>query len=210
MRKRMAVSARACGICSGELCDFGAIAIASEEAQAGQPGPGWAAAGLAETWGAESTVQLQCKHCFHDQCIRGWTIVGKKVRPPCCTRRLNSLSMHVIPVLLLCSWHTLLCKTMPTAISFLLEHCECLLDVGGALCVGHVPGVPGEGGPEEDFCRAALGDPQLDLVAILPVCAVLLLHVSCHAVSSLPFQRPGEATEALRPGPSIGIWHCSS
>ena len=43
MRKRMAVSTRACGICSGELCDFGKIASASEEAQAGQPGPGWAA-----------------------------------------------------------------------------------------------------------------------------------------------------------------------
>ena len=92
MRKRMAVSTRACGICSGELRDFGAIASASEDAQAGQPGPGWAAAGLAKPWGAESTVQLQCKHCFHDQCIRGWTIVGKKVRPPCRTRRLDSMS----------------------------------------------------------------------------------------------------------------------
>ncbi len=42
-----------------------------------QGGPGMA--GQAKLWGAESTVQLECKHCFHDQCIRGWTIVGKKV-----------------------------------------------------------------------------------------------------------------------------------
>ena len=158
-------------------------------------------------------MQLQCKHCFHDQCIRGWTIVGKKVRPPCRTRRLHSLSMQVTSVLLLRSWHTVLCKTMPTANASLLKHCESLSNVGGALCVGHVPCVPGEGGPEENLCRAALGDPQLDLVAILPVCAVILLHLSCHAESmtiSLHFQRPGEATDALRPGPADGIWHCSS
>ena len=77
MRKRMAVSTRACGICSGELRDFGTVVSASEEAQAGQNGLG--TAGQAKLWGAESTVQLECKHCFHDQCIRGWTIVGKKV-----------------------------------------------------------------------------------------------------------------------------------
>ena len=23
-----------------------------------------------------TTIQLACKHLFHDQCIRGWTIVG--------------------------------------------------------------------------------------------------------------------------------------
>ena len=78
MRKRMAVSTRACGICSGELLDFGTVVSASEEAGAGQNGLG--PAGQAKPWGAESTVQLECKHCFHDQCIRGWTIVGKKVQ----------------------------------------------------------------------------------------------------------------------------------
>lgn len=75
MRKRMAVSTRACGICSGELKDFGAVASASEEAAGAS-----SAARSAAPWGGESTVQLECKHCFHDQCIRGWTIVGKKVR----------------------------------------------------------------------------------------------------------------------------------
>ena len=81
MRKRMAVSTRACGICSGELRDFGTVVSASEEAGARQNGLG--PAGQAKPWGAESTVQLECKHCFHDQCIRGWTIVGKKVRSLC-------------------------------------------------------------------------------------------------------------------------------
>ncbi len=36
MRKRMAVSTRACGICSGELRDFGAVVSASEEVR-GEP-----------------------------------------------------------------------------------------------------------------------------------------------------------------------------
>ena len=86
----MAVSTRACGICSGELRDFGAVVSASEEAQQGAQGQ----AGQARAWGAESTVQLECKHCFHDQCIRGWTIVGKKVylrRSPQCSRIFHIL-----------------------------------------------------------------------------------------------------------------------
>ena len=88
MRKRMAVSTRACGICSGELRDFGAVVSASEEAQAGQNGQ-------AKLWGAESTVQLECKHCFHDQCIRGWTIVGKKVSR--LLRPLFQKMLHPLP-----------------------------------------------------------------------------------------------------------------
>jgi len=36
MRKRMAVSTRACGICSGELHDFGTVVNASKEAQGDQ------------------------------------------------------------------------------------------------------------------------------------------------------------------------------
>eukprot|EP00983_Pelagomonas_calceolata_P127154 1161374-Pelagomonas_calceolata.AAC.1 len=26
--------------------------------------------------GNERVVQLSCKHCFHDQCVRGWTMVS--------------------------------------------------------------------------------------------------------------------------------------
>ncbi|CAL5224408.1 g7090 [Coccomyxa viridis] len=87
MRKRMAVSTRACGICSGELRDFGSVVSASEEVRAGQNGLG--SAGQAKLWGAESTVQLECKHCFHDQCIRGWTIVGKKDTCPVCLEKVD-------------------------------------------------------------------------------------------------------------------------
>lgn len=31
---------------------------------------------LAQAVHAEDVVQLSCKHCFHDLCIRGWTMVG--------------------------------------------------------------------------------------------------------------------------------------
>jgi len=69
MQRRMAVSTRSCGICGDSLMDFGAVVSAREEA-----------AGAAEVQaGGEETVQLGCKHCFHADCIRGWTIVGKKV-----------------------------------------------------------------------------------------------------------------------------------
>lgn len=71
MRRQMAVSVRSCGICGGDLQDFGAVVSARE-----------AAAGGGESvseQGNGASVQLGCKHCFHPDCIRGWTIVGKKV-----------------------------------------------------------------------------------------------------------------------------------
>ncbi len=69
MQRRMAVSVRSCGICGEDLADFGMVASAADEAT-GQPGRGGVAG---------RSVQLACKHCFHPHCIRGWTIVGKKV-----------------------------------------------------------------------------------------------------------------------------------
>lgn len=33
---------------------------------------------------SERSIQLTCKHTFHEFCIRGWTIVGKKQTCPCC------------------------------------------------------------------------------------------------------------------------------
>lgn len=72
-RRQMAVSVRACGICTGDLgdgCGLG-VACARDEAAAQQQRLGW---------GREKTVQLGCKHVFHDLCIRGWAIVGKKAR----------------------------------------------------------------------------------------------------------------------------------
>ena len=68
MQRGMAVSVRSCGICGEDLADFGAVASGQEEA-----------AGQLRTGSSGRSVQLGCKHCFHIQCIRGWTIVGKKV-----------------------------------------------------------------------------------------------------------------------------------
>lgn len=56
-----------CGICGNELCDEVVPARGTGE----QP---------VEQLPGERTVQLSCKHCFHDLCVRGWTMVGKKVR----------------------------------------------------------------------------------------------------------------------------------
>ena len=77
MRRQMAVSVRACGVCGGELGDFGAH-ISNPVVNAGEVAAGRGAAGEGGLW-REKTVQLACKHVFHDLCIRGWAIVGKKV-----------------------------------------------------------------------------------------------------------------------------------
>ena len=55
-RRQLAVSVRECGLCSGELPDFQALGSAPASM-------GAAPAAL----GGDATVQLSCKHCFHDQ-----------------------------------------------------------------------------------------------------------------------------------------------
>ena len=37
---------------------------------------------------AERTVSLGCGHSFHDFCVRGWTIVGKKETCPYCGEKV--------------------------------------------------------------------------------------------------------------------------
>jgi RING finger protein 121 len=37
----------------------------------------------------EPVRQLACKHCFHELCIRGWTIVGKKDVCPVCLEKVD-------------------------------------------------------------------------------------------------------------------------
>ena len=54
-RRQLAVSMRECGLCGGELSDFQSIGS----------GPANVAAALAAL-GGDATVQLSCKHCFHD------------------------------------------------------------------------------------------------------------------------------------------------
>eukprot|EP00823_Brevimastigomonas_motovehiculus_P003805 TRINITY_DN237_c2_g1_i1.p1 TRINITY_DN237_c2_g1~~TRINITY_DN237_c2_g1_i1.p1 ORF type:complete len:253 (+),score=49.60 TRINITY_DN237_c2_g1_i1:584-1342(+) len=38
--------------------------------------------------GKEKVYTLNCKHKFHEFCLRGWTIVGKKDTCPCCSERV--------------------------------------------------------------------------------------------------------------------------
>ncbi|KXZ56725.1 hypothetical protein GPECTOR_1g653 [Gonium pectorale] len=54
-----------CGICGNELRDELVPVSGTGEGEEQAP--------------AERTVQLSCKHCFHDLCVRGWTLVGKKM-----------------------------------------------------------------------------------------------------------------------------------
>lgn len=44
---------------------------------------------LAVQAGHERVRQLACKHCFHDLCVRGWTMVGKKDVCPVCLEKVD-------------------------------------------------------------------------------------------------------------------------
>eukprot|EP00286_Rhodomonas_abbreviata_P003777 CAMPEP_0181345824 /NCGR_PEP_ID=MMETSP1101-20121128/32972_1 /TAXON_ID=46948 /ORGANISM="Rhodomonas abbreviata, Strain Caron Lab Isolate" /LENGTH=153 /DNA_ID=CAMNT_0023457839 /DNA_START=38 /DNA_END=499 /DNA_ORIENTATION=+ len=46
---------------------------------------------------AERTVSLSCGHSFHDFCIRGWTIVGKKDTCPYCSEKVSIRAMFANP-----------------------------------------------------------------------------------------------------------------
>lgn len=37
----------------------------------------------------EPTFTLNCGHRYHDFCIRGWTIIGKKDTCPCCAEKVS-------------------------------------------------------------------------------------------------------------------------
>ncbi|CAL8098522.1 unnamed protein product [Calicophoron daubneyi] len=44
---------------------------------------------LLDTDGSEKIHRLNCSHTFHDFCIRGWCIVGKKDTCPYCKEKVN-------------------------------------------------------------------------------------------------------------------------
>jgi RING finger protein 121/175 len=63
-----------CGICRNEMKDLSHM---------GQ-----------DVKGAEKVVQLSCKHCFHDLCVRGWTMVGKKDICPVCNEKVDLRNLY--------------------------------------------------------------------------------------------------------------------
>jgi len=52
---------------------------------------------LGSTATAERTVSLSCGHSFHDFCIRGWTIVGKKDTCPYCSEKVSLRGLFANP-----------------------------------------------------------------------------------------------------------------
>lgn len=64
-----------CGICGNEMKDYSHL---GEEADGS----------------TERVVQLSCRHCFHDLCIRGWTMVGKKDICPVCNEKVELRSLY--------------------------------------------------------------------------------------------------------------------
>lgn len=66
------------------VCCFSVLAIAVQDnSHLGEP--------LANN---EKSVQLTCKHLFHDQCIRGWTLVGKKDTCPVCLEKVDLRALY--------------------------------------------------------------------------------------------------------------------
>eukprot|EP01116_Phalansterium_solitarium_P014431 TRINITY_DN32098_c0_g1_i1.p1 TRINITY_DN32098_c0_g1~~TRINITY_DN32098_c0_g1_i1.p1 ORF type:complete len:306 (-),score=35.63 TRINITY_DN32098_c0_g1_i1:1-918(-) len=51
----------------------------------------------AETYEPTDAVELNCKHQFHDWCIRGWTIVGKKDTCPYCAEKVDLKALYAKP-----------------------------------------------------------------------------------------------------------------
>ena len=71
-RRRMAVRVRECALCGGELRD--AMSTAPVQGGDAMLGPKTGESGGFSA--SEASIQLPCKHIFHSDCVRGWTIVG--------------------------------------------------------------------------------------------------------------------------------------
>ncbi|GAX79188.1 hypothetical protein CEUSTIGMA_g6628.t1 [Chlamydomonas eustigma] len=74
LRKNMNARINDCGVCGVEMQDARHLGIENE--------------------GVEAAVQLSCKHTFHDLCIRGWTMVGKKDMCPVCHEKVDLKSLY--------------------------------------------------------------------------------------------------------------------
>jgi RING finger protein 121 len=87
--RRMAVSVRDCGVCGGELRDAHSFLAA----------PGANGSGAAPPAGGvpadpDASVQLSCRHLFHQECARGWLIVGKKDCCPTCGEKVDARALY--------------------------------------------------------------------------------------------------------------------
>jgi RING finger protein 121 len=86
--RRMAVSVRDCGVCGGELRD----AHSFLSAPGGSNGAAAAPAGVPAD--PDASVQLSCRHLFHQECARGWLIVGKKDCCPTCGEKVDARALY--------------------------------------------------------------------------------------------------------------------
>ncbi len=85
--RRLSVSVKNCGMCGGNLPDFGTAGASRRgEDVGGERSVG----ALLRGGGGQSTLTLPCKHSFHVQCLQGWTIVGKKDTCPQVCRMCNA------------------------------------------------------------------------------------------------------------------------
>ena len=73
-----------CGICK--------LALAGERRTMRAVGP--EGDGVPSGAWAKETKRLTCKHAFHDYCIRGWTMVGKKDMCPTCLEKVDLKHFH--------------------------------------------------------------------------------------------------------------------
>jgi Ring finger domain len=71
--RKLAVNPRECALCTKTLDDMSHVG-------GEQP--------------AEATIQLPCKHLFHELCIKGWTMVGKKDTCPTCMEKVDLKKLY--------------------------------------------------------------------------------------------------------------------
>lgn len=102
-RARRAAS-NICALCGDELRRLGVL----EEAEVNDGDDGFAAAAGStgdsrptarrlNAKGGDVLFELECKHVFHEFCIRGWAIVGKKDVCPCCSEKVPPPSPPPFP-----------------------------------------------------------------------------------------------------------------
>eukprot|EP00195_Chlamydomonas_chlamydogama_P012155 CAMPEP_0202897870 /NCGR_PEP_ID=MMETSP1392-20130828/6528_1 /ASSEMBLY_ACC=CAM_ASM_000868 /TAXON_ID=225041 /ORGANISM="Chlamydomonas chlamydogama, Strain SAG 11-48b" /LENGTH=379 /DNA_ID=CAMNT_0049583633 /DNA_START=134 /DNA_END=1273 /DNA_ORIENTATION=- len=72
--RKLVAQVNNCGVCGTELKDYSHLGE--------------------ENTAEEVAVQLSCKHCFHDLCIRGWTMVGKKDTCPVCLEKVDLRNLY--------------------------------------------------------------------------------------------------------------------